>query len=110
MLTGGERHDTTQAEELIKGYETGSVIADKGYDSDEFLAAVKEQSAEAVIPSRANRIEQREIDWHLYRERHLVECFINKIKHFRRVFSRFEKLSKNYLSFIHFVSSLVWLR
>ncbi len=86
------------------------MIADKGYDADALLEIIKEQGAESVIPSRANRQEQREIDWHLYRERHLVECFINKIKHFRRVFSRFDKLSKNYLSFIHFVSSLVWLR
>ena len=109
-LTGGERHDKTEAEALIKGFQTEAVIADKGYDSDDFLEAVKEQGAEAVIPLRANRKEQREVDWHLYRERHLVECFINKIKHYRRVFSRFEKLSKNYLSFVHFVSSLVWLR
>jgi len=110
VLTGGERHDQTQAAELIKGFETTAVIADKGYDADALLEIIKEQGAESVIPSRANRKEQREIDWHLYRERHLVECFINKIKHFRRVFSRFDKLSKNYLSFIHFVSSLVWLR
>ena len=49
-------------------------------------------------------------DEHLYRERHLIECFINKIKHYRRVFSRFDKLSKNYLGFLSFVSALVWLR
>jgi transposase len=41
---------------------------------------------------------------------HLVECFINKVKHYRRVFARFEKLSKNYLGFLSFVSALVWLR
>jgi len=46
----------------------------------------------------------------LYRERHLIECFISKIKQYRRVFSRFEKLSKNYLGFLSFVSALVWLR
>lgn len=110
VLTGGERHDSTQAATLIADFETQAVIADKGYDADEFLELIKEQGAEAVIPPRANRTEQREIDRHLYRERHLVECFINKLKHYRRVFSRFEKLAKNYLSFIHFVSSLIWLR
>ena len=46
----------------------------------------------------------------LYRERHLIECFINKIKQYRRVFSRFDKLSKTYLGFLSFVSALVWLR
>ncbi len=48
----------------------------------------------------------REYDRHLYRERYLIECFINKIKHYRRVFSRFEKLSTNYLGFLSFVSTL----
>jgi transposase len=110
ILTGGERHDSTQAEALIDGFETEAVIADKGYDADEFLKTIKEHGAEAVIPPRSNRREAREIDRHLYRERHLVECFINKLKHYRRVFSRFDKLAKNYLSFIHFVSSLIWLR
>ena len=53
---------------------------------------------------------QREIDRHLYKERHLVEHQIGKLKHFRRVFSRFDKFAKNYLSFIYFASTLIWLR
>jgi len=63
-----------------------------------------------VIPPKRNRTEVREYDRHLYHERHLIECFIGKIKHYRRVFSRFEKLSKNYLGFLSFVSALIWLR
>jgi transposase len=63
-----------------------------------------------MIPPKKNRKEQREYDRHLYRERHVIECFIGKIKQHRRVFSRFEKLSKNYLGFLSFVSALVWLR
>jgi transposase len=86
------------------------VIADKGYDSAPFINAMKGNGTEAVIPPRSNRKEQREYDKHLYKERHLVECFINKIKHYRRVFTRFEKLSKSYLGFLSFVSALVWLR
>ena len=49
-------------------------------------------------------------DAYLYRERHLVECFINKIKHYRRVFSRFEKLDTSYLGFLQFTAALIWLR
>jgi transposase len=60
---------------------------------------IQANGTEAVIPPRTNRKEQREYDKHLYKERHLVECFINKIKHYRQVFTRFEKLSKGYLSF-----------
>ena len=55
-----------------------------------------------VIPPRSNRKEPADYDRHLYRERHLVECFINKIKHYRRIFSRFEKLDTRYLGFLHF--------
>ncbi len=110
ILTGGEHHDSRQASVLIAGYEPHVLIADKGYDSDELIAAVTAKGTEAVIPPKKNRLEQRQYDRHLYGERHLIECFINKIKQYRRVFSRFEKLSKNYLGFLSFVSALVWLR
>jgi transposase len=87
------------------------LIADKSYDAEDFIRLlVEEYEAEAVIPPSANRKEQRDYDEHLYKERHLVECFINKIKHFRRIFSRFEKLGSRYLSFLSFVGTLIWLR
>jgi transposase len=95
---------------LIEGYAAQVLLADKGYDDANLIEAVEAKGMQAVIPPRANRKEQREYDKHLYKERHLVECFINKIKHYRRVFSRFEKLSKNYLGFLSFVSALIWLR
>jgi transposase len=110
ILTAGQEADVTQGAPLIKEFAAQAVIADKGYDADELVKTIIEQQAQAVIPPRSNRKEQREYDRHLYRERHLVECFINKIKHYRRVFSRFEKLSKNYLGFLSFVSALIWLR
>jgi len=110
ILTGGERNDITQAELLIESLSADYVIADKGYDSEAFVLKLKEQNSEAVIPSRSNHKVQREIDLHLYKERHLIENQIGKLKHFRRVFSRFDKLAKNYLSFIYFASTVVWLR
>jgi len=110
ILTGGERNDITQAEQLIENLAADYVIADKGYDSAAFILKLKEQNSEAVIPSRINHKVQREIDKHLYKERHLIENQIGKLKHFRRVFSRFDKLAKNYLSFIYFASTIVWLR
>ena len=110
ILTGGERNDITQAEALVKDFSTEYVIADKGYDSEAFVLHLKGRDSEAVIPSRANHKVRREIETHLYKERHLIENQIGKLKHFRRVFSRFDKLAKNYLSFIYFASSVVWLR
>jgi transposase len=65
---------------------------------------------EVVIPPRANRTEQRGYDKHWYKERHLVECFVNKIKQYRGTFSRFEKLAKRYLGFLSFAATLIWLR
>ena len=110
ILTGGERHDITQAEQLIENLSADYVIADKGYDAEPFVLKLKEKNSEAVIPSRLNHKVQRVIDTHLYKERHLIENQIGKLKHFRRVFSRFDKLAKNYLSFIYFASTVVWLR
>ena len=109
-LTGGERHDITQAAALIEACEFELLIADTSYDSADFIKSIKEQGAEAVIPARRHRTEQREIDRHTYKERHLVECFIGKVKHYRRIFSRFDKLANRYLSFLSFAAALIWLR
>ena len=110
LLTAGQRHNRPLAAALIEGFEPRVLIADKGYDSGALIESVTAKGIEAVIPPKKNRTEAREYDRHLYRERHLIECFIGKIKHYRRVFSRFEKLSKNYLGFLSFVSALIWLR
>ncbi len=109
-LTGGQRHDITQAERLIVDFESEFVIADRSYDAVDFLQAIIDSSAVPVIPPRANRKQQRDYDAWLYRERHLVECFIGKIKHYRRIFSRFEKLASRFLGFLSFVAALIWLR
>lgn len=109
-LTGGQRHDITQAEALISGLEFDRLIADRSYDADDFIEILIEKQAEAVIPARKNRKEQREYDQHLYKERHVVECFFNKIKHYRRIFSRFDKLDKRFLGFLSLAGTLIWLR
>ena len=100
----------TQAANLIENFAPDAVLADKGYDANDFINQIEAQNSQVVIPSKANRKEQRIIDEHLYKERHLIENQIGKLKHFRRVFSRFDKLAKNYLSFIYFASTIIWLR
>ena len=79
-LSAGQKHDITEAEALIADYSCENVIADKAYDSDHFLRIITESGAVAVIPPSSRRIDQRDYDKHLYRERHLVECFIGRIK------------------------------
>ena len=109
-LTPGQKHDITQAAALLTGYRSEYVIADKGYDAQDFIDHLAEEGMVAVIPARANRKTPRDYDRHLYRERHVVECFIGKIKHYRRVFSRFDKLASRYLGFLQFAAALIWLR
>lgn len=109
-LTAGQAHDITQAVDLVDGFDFEHLIADRSYAAQAFFDWIVENGAEPVIPPHPQAIEDREYDKWLYRERHLIECFINKIKHFRRVFSRFDKLASRYLGFLQFVSSLIWLR
>ena len=109
ILTPGQEADITQAEALIAGFAANTVLADKGYDSDAFVAKVESQGAQAVIPPRSNRTVQRPVDWNLYKDRNLVERFFNRLKQFRRVATRYDKLDTSFLSFICFACSIVWL-
>ena len=112
ILTGGQASDIGQAENLLALTPEGAaaLVGDKGYDSDAFIQTLNEKAIEPVIPPRSNRINPRDCDWFAYKERHLIECFFNKIKHYRRISSRYEKLARNYMGFIRFVSALIWLR
>src|SRR5512144_412655 len=110
VLTGGQAADIRQAEALLPDEPVDAVVADKSYDADAFVATVTARGAVAVIPPRKNRQQLREYDRYIYKERHLIECFFGKIKHYRRIFSRFEKTARNYMGFLRFVAALVWLR
>jgi len=110
ILTEGQAADIGQAYTLVEGSKAVYAIMDKAYDADWLIEQLKAQDIIPVIPPRACRKEPREYDRHIYKERALIECFIGKLKQFRRVFSRFDKLAKNYMSFIRFASALIWLR
>lgn len=110
ILTAGQRHDVTQAPALLESCQSDYVIADTSYDADDLIALILSKGAIPVIPSRKNRTKVRDFDAHLYKERHLIECFINKIKWYRRIFVRYEKLDSRYMSFLFLVSALIWLR
>jgi transposase len=109
QLTGGETHDMTQALALIAGFDTQQVIADKGYDSNAIVAAIEITGAQVVIPPRNTRLEQRLYDRNAYRERHLIECLFSRIKQFRRIATRYEKLARNFLAVVNLVIAYVWL-
>ena len=109
-LTAGQRHDIIKAHDLIVDLAFDHLLGDRSYGAQDFVDALIARGIAVVIPPRKNAQQPREYDEWRYRERHLIECFIGKIKHFRRIFSRFDKLAKRYLGFLQFVSSLIWLR
>jgi transposase len=109
-LTGGQRHEITQASALLGEYRGTWVIADKGYDSNAFIQHIQERQGTPVIPPRKNGTKPRGYDKHWYRERHLIECFFGNIKHFRHVFSRFDKSAEAFLSFLQFTAILLWIK
>ena len=110
ILTGGQRNDCTQALQLLEGLRAEAVLADKGYDADYIVEAAKSMKAIAVIPPKSNRKVQREYDKELYTERNLVERLFNKLKHFRRVATRYDKTAAAFLAFIHIASICLWLK
>ncbi len=110
IITAGQTSDITQAEALLEG-ETGAyVIGDKGYDSKALRNAIIQRGCEPVIPSRSNSLDPWEYDKDIYKERHVVECYFSKMKHFRRVFSRFDKTARNLASFLCFEGAIICLR
>jgi len=110
LLTAGQLSDITFAQEMMTGQSTEAFIGDKGYDSNAFVQWLEQQGIGVVIPPRSCRDNPRDYNAELYKERNLVERFINKIKWFRRIFARFEKLASRYLAFLHWAAALIWLR
>ncbi len=110
ILTGGQGADVTQAEPLINAHEAGAYILDKAYDSDAVIQAARQQGGEAVIPPKKNRKVPRGYDKHLYKGRKEVEWFINLLKQYRRVATRYEKTARNFLGFVHVASAMILLR
>ena len=108
-LTGGHVHDLTQAPALIAGFAANQVIADKSYDSNAVVACIEAARAQVVIPPRKTRLVQRAYDRHAYRERHLIECFFSRLKQFRRIATRYEKLARNFLSMLNLAAAYIWL-
>jgi transposase len=110
IITPGQVADVTQTDKLLADIVDAYALGDKGYDSDKVRADLRSRNCTPVIPGRSNRQEPIEYDKHIYKERHVIECFFSKIKQFRRIFSRFDKKLLNYFSFLCFSGAIIWLR
>ena len=94
----------------MEGQKADAVLADKGYDADYIVEAVRAMEAESVIPPRSHRKTPREYDRVLYEERNNVERMYGKIKQFRRVATRYDKLASSYQSFVLIAAICLWLK
>lgn len=111
MLSAGNNHDSVHAVELLEKVEiSGSnVLADRAYGAKTIRAYISEQGACYVIPPQSNVSDPWLVDWWLYKERHLVECFFQKLKWFRRIATRYDKLDASFLAFVYPASIAILL-
>lgn len=109
ILTGGEESDSPWAVPLVTDFQCSALLADKGYDTNDILDFLKQRGTVACIPPKRNRIEQRSYDETLYKERNLVERLFNKLKHYRRLATRYDKTASAYLGFVYLAASMLWL-
>jgi transposase len=108
-LTPGQAADINQAVPLLDQVEPDALLADKAYDSDALVETLEERGITPVIPPKANRREPRKTDFALYRERNLVERFFNRLKQYRALATRYDKLANTFLAAVALVCVLFWL-
>jgi transposase len=109
-LTAGQQSDIESASEMIADLPKGAMLlADKGYDANALRQAAAARGAWANIPPKSNRKDPISFSKHLYKARNLVERFFNKIKHYRRIATRYDKTAENFLAALKLVAIRVWL-
>lgn len=111
VLTPGQASDKTTTPMLLEGLDLcGDIVADRGYFARSIIELIETGGGTAHIPSQSNVRRRRSVDPDIYRQRNLVERFFNKIKHFRRIATRFDKLARNYLAALALASVRLWIR
>ena len=111
LISPGQASDMGAVPQLLTGLPRAvTVVADRGYDSNAVIELIERSGAKASIPSCSRRRVHRSIDPAIYRKRNLVERFFCKLKQFRRIATRFDKLARNFLAAIALASTRLWLR
>ena len=111
LLTPGQASDAQTAPALVRALPAAQAfVGDRGYDARALVDLVNARGGCAQIPTQRDRKTQRSVDPALYRHRNLVERFFNKLKHFRRIATRFDKLARNFLAAVALASARLWMR
>jgi len=110
ILTGGEAHDLTTVADLLADRTADGVIADRAYDSNAVRQLITDAGAEAVIPAKRSRSVFIPHDKLAYRLRNRIERFINKLKHFRHIATRYDRRAVHFLACLHLASAMIWMQ
>ena len=110
IITPGQRGDAPLAPALLEGLSPKRVLADKAYDSNALRDLIAGIGAEAVIPSNPTRKRPIPYDFQAYKLRNTVERCFNKLKHFRRIATRYDRRAVHFLSFLHLAAAVIWMR
>jgi putative transposase len=106
----GPRNDIAFAHQLVEGFAAGVTIADKGDDTDHLCDRIAQTGGQRVIPPKRNRTFKHPYDAELYKARNVIEHFFNKLKQFRGVATRYDKLLANFMGFVKLAAIAIWLK
>lgn len=109
-LGPGQQNDMAPACELIRELRANQVLADRAYDADSLHDLILEQGGEPIIPPRRHRKHQHDYDRIAYRQRWGIEGFFAKLKQWRRIATRYDKLAQNFLGFVKLASIMLWIK
>lgn len=112
MLSSGSDHDSVHAVPLLSQVQIqgSNILGDKAYGAKAIREYIVSQNATYTIPPKSDANNPWPVDWYTYRERHLVECFFQKLKWFRRIFTRYDKLDSSFLAFIYIAAIAILLK
>ena len=111
LLSAGNDHDSVHAMELLEKVQIcgSNVLADRAYGARTIREYISEHGASYVIPPQGTVSEPWPVDWYLYKDGHLVECYFRKIKSFRRIATRYDKLDASFLAFVYLAAIAILL-
>lgn len=109
LLTGGQAHDCPPAKRLIRRTRPArTLLGDRAYDSADLRHWLATRGTKAVVPNKSNRKQPFSFDRKSYKQRHRIENAFCRLKDFRRIATRYDRLARNFLASVCLVAAIVW--